>query len=411
MTGARARIVEKLDRAAADPRLRDLFGAGHHRFRLNPALPADEIATFEAEHDIRLPESYRTFLLEVGDGGAGPGYGLLRLADAYAEVSDSFRGHLRTPSPFSPGQWYENDWWDGFWGPGDEPDPVQGTLAVVHHGCTGYTHLVVSGPGRGRLVRLDLNGVPAPYVLEDEDFLAWYHRWLDELLAGCSVTEFGYKIPGDESTLLAVLSGDPDPRRRAKAAHSVAYLPSTGRETAVAFAAAAADPDGRVRAAALAAARAAKVAVAPAARVALTDHEPTVRAEAIGVLAALGTPDLADRARELLADPDREVLWQTMRALTASGKLLGADLAPLLTRPDPNTRTSAVWHLIEAGGEVTPLLESALDDEDSRVRIHAVQAAHRRDERSLLRALRGRKAVEEHPTVLVNLDRVIAAWS
>lgn len=411
MTGERARIAEKLDRAAADPRLRDVFGAGKHGYRLNPPLPEHEVAVFEAEHGIRLPESYRTFLLEVGDGGAGPSYGLLRFADAYAEVSDSFPGHLRAPSPFRPGQWYEDDWWDGFWGPDDRPDPVQGTLAVVHHGCTGYTNLVVSGPGRGRLVNLDLNGVPAPYVLEDEDFLAWYHRWLDELLAGYDVTEFGHKIPGGEDTLLAVLTGDPEPRRRAKAAYSVAHLPSPGHEAAVAFAAAATDPDARVRAAALAAARMTKAAVAPAARTALTDPEPAVRAEAIRALAALGTPDLADRARALLADPAPDVAWQTMRALAASGELLVTDLAPLLARPDPGTRGSAVWHLIEAVGDATALLESALDDEDDHVRIQAVQAADRRGERSLLQALRRRRAVEQHQTVLLNLDRVISAWS
>ncbi|KDN17464.1 SMI1/KNR4 family protein [Amycolatopsis rifamycinica] len=411
MSRERTRIVAKLDRAAADPRLRDVFGAGHHRFRLNPPRPAHEVAAFEAKHGIRLPESYRTFLLEAGDGGAGPSYGLLPLADAYAEVSGSFPGHLRAPSPFRPGRWFENDWWDGFRGPDDRPDPTQGTLAVVHHGCTGYTHLVVSGPGRGRLVNLDLNGVPAPYVLEDEDFLAWYHRWLDELLAGCSVSGFGHKLPGGEDTLLAVLAEDPDPRRRAQAAFSVAYLPSTGPAAAAAFAAAAADPDARVRAAALAAARTVRAAVAPAARNALADPEAAVRAEAIRVLGALGTPDLAGRARELLADPDPDVAWHTMRALAASGALLVTDLAPLLTRPEPNTRTAAVWHLIEARGEATALLERALDDEDAYARIQAVQAAERRDERALLTALRRRRAVEEHQTVLVNLDRVLAAWS
>ncbi|WP_410616156.1 HEAT repeat domain-containing protein [Amycolatopsis sp. lyj-109] len=177
-------------------------------------------------------------------------------------------------------------------------------------------------------------------------------------------------------------------------------MPSTGRAAAAAFAAAAADPDARVRAAALAAARMAKAAAAPAARTALTDPEPTVRAEAIRTLAALGTPDL-----------DPEVAWQTMRALTASGELLVADLAPLLARPDPHTRRSAVWHLIEAGGEATALLEPALDDEDPYVRVQAVQTADRRDERSLLPALRRRKAVETDSTVLVNLGRVISAWS
>ncbi|GLY36848.1 hypothetical protein Amsp01_028720 [Amycolatopsis sp. NBRC 101858] len=88
-----------------------------------------------------------------------------------------------------------------------------GILAVVHHGCTAFTHLVVSGPGRGRLVNVDLDGFPAPYVLEDKDFLAWYERWLAELLAGCDVVDFGEKLPGGEGTLLAILAEDPSPRR------------------------------------------------------------------------------------------------------------------------------------------------------------------------------------------------------
>lgn len=148
------------------------------------------------------------------------------LADAYGWVSDSFTGHLTAPSPFIPGTRYSNDWWDGFWGPNDRPDPTQGTLAVVHHGCTSYTQLVVSGPGRGRLVNVDLNGIPAPYVLEDPDFLTWYERWLDELLAGYKVGEFAFKLPGDEAILLDILTTDPSPDRRARAASSVALLPA-----------------------------------------------------------------------------------------------------------------------------------------------------------------------------------------
>jgi hypothetical protein len=216
---------------------------------------------------------------------------------------------LVEPSPFVPGTLYSEDWWDRFWGPDDRPDPLQGTLAVVHHGCTSYTQLVVSGPGRGRLVNVDLNGVPAPSVLEDEDFLSWYERWLDELLAGYDVTWFGEKIPGDEPRLLGVLTGDPSPHRRARAARSLRALPAITQTAAEALARAATDVDPLVREVVMEVAWRSKVAaVEPAARAALSDPEAAVRAEAISVLRALGVADVAERARLLLTDPDRSAM-------------------------------------------------------------------------------------------------------
>jgi hypothetical protein len=42
--------------------------------RLSPPLSETDVAEFEAKHDITLPEPYRRFLLEVGNGGDGPPY-------------------------------------------------------------------------------------------------------------------------------------------------------------------------------------------------------------------------------------------------------------------------------------------------------------------------------------------------
>ncbi|QKW32840.1 HEAT repeat domain-containing protein [Actinomadura sp. NAK00032] len=407
-----ARIAEKLAEVASAPDRFPSFGAEKHGYRLKPPLPESTVAAFEAEHDIVLPDTYRRFITELGDGGAGPSYGLLTLADAYAEVSDSFPGHLVEPSPFVPGMHYAQDWWDRFWGPDDRPDPLQGTLAIVHHGCTSYTQLVVSGPGRGRLVNVDLNGVPAPYVLEDNDFLSWYERWLDELLAGYDVTWFGEKIPGDAPKLLDVLADDPSPQRRARAARSLSALPAISPTAADALARAATDLDPLVREAVMNVARHSKVAaVEPAARAALSDPEAPVRAGAISVLRALGATDVPDKARQLLTDPDREVRWQAMQALADSNRMVVADLAPLITGQDAKTRESATYFLIGAQGKADDLLAQALADNDPAVRRQAVQTAEQRDERTLLPDMERMLETETDGYVRTNLDRVVTAWS
>ena len=407
-----SRIAEKLGEVASAPDRFTSFGAGKHGYRLNPPLAESSVAAFEAEHGIVLPEGYRRFIVELGDGGAGPSYGLLTLTDAYETVSDSFAGHLVEPSPFVPGTRYARDWWDRFWGPDDRPDPLQGTLAVVHHGCSSYTQLVVSGPGRGRLVNVDLNGVPAPYVLEDADFLSWYERWLDELLVGYDVTWFGEKIPGEEARLLGILAGDLSPHRRARAARSLPALSVITPTAAEALARAATDADPLVRAAVMEVAWRSEVAtVEPAARAALADPEALVRAEAIGVLRALGVADLAERARSLLADPEGEVRWRAMQALADSGRMVVADLAPLVTGHDARTRETATFFLVRAQGEVYGPLARALGDEDPTVRRQAVQTAEQRGERRLLPIMERMLKTETDGHVRVNLTRVTAAWS
>lgn len=92
---ALARIQDKVSRAPISHWLYD--DGSKHNGRLGRVLSEDEVVAFEREYGITLPEEYRTFLLEVGDGGLGPGGGLCPLAEA-AEQSPT--RDLDQPFPF-----------------------------------------------------------------------------------------------------------------------------------------------------------------------------------------------------------------------------------------------------------------------------------------------------------------------
>ncbi|WP_144126910.1 HEAT repeat domain-containing protein [Catellatospora sichuanensis] len=338
-TGTRlARIAEKLAAVADSDRPLSL-PEEEHGYRLGACLPEEEVAAFEAAHGVDLPEEYRRFLIEVGDGGAGPSYGLAPLADA-CSPGRCGTGHLARPSAYRPGVRYRQYWdgWDFYDMARAGHDFVaDGTLTVVNHGCTLTTQLIVSGPSRGRLFNVDTDGI-GPYVLEDEDFLAWYERWLDELTAGYRLDWFGEYLPGDEPVLVTILTEDPSPDRRTRAARSLIKLPyacdATNRivlsEAAVeAFVQALrADPDPMVRREILRFGRDHGVLeLAEAARDVLSAPEPAVRNAAIRTLTALGHADLVGLATSLLSDPVAEVRRAAVEALGQSG---GADLRPML---------------------------------------------------------------------------------
>ena len=75
-------------------RLRDpstplkVFGSDSHGFHTNPPLSVESVREFEAQHRVTLPQEYKGFLIQVGNGGAGPAYGLFKLGEM-----DAMCGH------------------------------------------------------------------------------------------------------------------------------------------------------------------------------------------------------------------------------------------------------------------------------------------------------------------------------
>jgi hypothetical protein len=55
---------------------RSVFGAKLHDYKLQPPLDIKVISDFESEKNITFPLDYKYFITEIGNGGAGPKYGL-----------------------------------------------------------------------------------------------------------------------------------------------------------------------------------------------------------------------------------------------------------------------------------------------------------------------------------------------
>nr|PZN44295.1 MAG: SMI1/KNR4 family protein [Actinomycetota bacterium] len=160
-----------------DPEFR-LFGAREHRHRLNPPLSTEEILAFEKRMGVELPAAYRTFLATVGNGGAGPHYGLFGLAEALREDEkwhEGMPGFYATPFPHTTN-----------WNPRFEEQPedyegpswITGSLILGHFGCGAFHRLVVSGELAGE-VWFDDRASDGGVTREGE-FADWYLSWLDE---------------------------------------------------------------------------------------------------------------------------------------------------------------------------------------------------------------------------------------
>jgi hypothetical protein len=236
------RIRRKLaDLKAADPEFR-CFGAYMHQYRLGPTLSEDKLRNAEAYYGVKLPSDIRTFLAFIGNGGAGPGYGLERFGTPRMlpksrpkpiEVSVKYsaagvnypvktfvhrfatmywagirrlakdRGLLSRPCPLrktvqrsemevpKDNQAYEQ-WEREVWNRFDD-----GMLDLANYGCGMAAKLVITGRRQGTVWVADQ--CDGEWIAEFRDcgsavgpgspqprpyrFLHWYEHWLDHALA------------------------------------------------------------------------------------------------------------------------------------------------------------------------------------------------------------------------------------
>ncbi len=204
--------LQRLRQATVPPKV---FGSQAHGFHTHPPLSEAAVREFESRHRVRLPEEYRGFLTGVGNGGAGPAYGLFKLGemdDGFGHKpwteNGGFVGVLSEPFPHT-GPWndlsgapaYDEsreedpEWEDGYQRQVEEweervywnPSLVNGAIPICHTGCAYRQWLVVTGPEAGNVWdddRADQGGLKPVQQAGRErvTFLLWYRTWLEEAL-------------------------------------------------------------------------------------------------------------------------------------------------------------------------------------------------------------------------------------
>lgn len=186
-----------------------VFGADVHGFQLNPPLAKADVVAFKDAHKVSLPHDFNQFLTEVGNGGAGPFYGVFPLGkmdDGFAlrtwKEDDGMVGVLSEPFPFIE-EWndlrslpseelldrdkseyfrqievFDRTYWHS--------SLVNGAIPICHKGCALRIWLVLTGTQAGNLWedrRSEYEGLK-PLRLADGS-QATFTRWYDTWLNGC----------------------------------------------------------------------------------------------------------------------------------------------------------------------------------------------------------------------------------
>lgn len=164
--------VEKLDVLRGLDRGRTVFGASKHRYELRPPVTEKQLVSIERKLGVALPPGLRAFYLTVGDGGAGPDYGLMPAAElkrrkpatAYPgiEALRAFGARTQTqpPQPTCAAL---------------SPSRLSGLVTIQTAGCTIFAAVVCTGDV-GRIVHYDEAGISET----DDTLVGWYERWLDD---------------------------------------------------------------------------------------------------------------------------------------------------------------------------------------------------------------------------------------
>lgn len=206
------KIKKTIDKAAKIDHNFKVFGSKKHKYILNPVISLDQIRLFEQKYQITLPKEYVYFLTQIGNGGAGPYYGLYSLETVEQKnyyLKESVQNPVFIDKTLTPELWKEktqiledSDCSDEVYDE-IESQVAAGGLEIGTQGCSYGNILMYKGSETGKIVYFDwdISSESSPY-LTGMTFLDWYLSFFEEIAAGHNVTSYGYKLLCTEETLI-----------------------------------------------------------------------------------------------------------------------------------------------------------------------------------------------------------------
>lgn len=394
-----SRIMAKLDRVRELGRT--CLGSDQHKFVLNTTLTESEVAAFESKHRITLPADYRAFLLQAGNGGAGPYYGLLPLERWNDGDLCNDLDLLSNPSLLTPDLTTQTPLEERFGF--DWERCLRGAITICHQGCAYYALLIVTGAYRGFVVNINSDGSGALFS-DHADFLSWYERWLDDRIEGRPDRWYGLDASRSERESFGILQGESrsgaGDNERLAALISLRLLRRVSRETKRFVVQLLNDESYAVRSMAASLIGHWKFKDGELALRSLLERPDCGgegRCNALRSLGALGVSDIDALCRALLGGGDPDVVIAALNVLADRDLVSLDDLQPLLGANDARVRRlgfyQACEHLTpERGFRLTP---SLLNDPDETVRRNLVKYAAKCRLRELVPALIDRLEVED----------------
>lgn len=211
------RIKIKLRLAKNTDAFFEVFGASSHKYILNSPLDIQEINDFEKTYNITLPNTYKTFLSKIGNGGleyknsvvgnsgAGPYYGLFSLNHLYHFITEPSTGYLEK-EPFFNEEITSDFWFKRFYEEIDDDTDraynnevakaYAGILNIGYCGCSGYFGIILNGKNKGRVLYTYDETEYCPHFVEEKNFLDWYENWLNGIISGESIMRMDSNIGG-----------------------------------------------------------------------------------------------------------------------------------------------------------------------------------------------------------------------
>ncbi|MDR2967013.1 MAG: SMI1/KNR4 family protein [Methanobacteriaceae archaeon] len=198
------RIKIKLNLAKNTDSFFEVFGADSHKYRLDAPINIKEVEIFEKNYNISLPDGYKVFLTQIGNGGneynsvtgnsgTGPDYGIFKLGHKYHFMANPTSNYLEKP-PFFNSKTTKEDW-DKI--SENMPENIHddeyvkelgrvytGIFAIGFCGCCGFNGIMLSGEDTGRIVHITDEIEYCPQFAKEANFLDWYENWLDSIISG-----------------------------------------------------------------------------------------------------------------------------------------------------------------------------------------------------------------------------------